>query len=154
MEIEGQRKMKTNALRARYQELFEEETRSWNQAHRFRRIAWRLQANAQGGLSERAQKRAGELAEEAALRLRAPRQFWRDSAVALPAPPVRDERLPPAGTLLKRQYNGQTMEVQVLSAGFRYRDQVYDSLSQLAYRITGTRWNGYAFFGLRTPWQD
>jgi hypothetical protein len=130
MEIERLRKMKTKALRARYQELFGEETRSWNQAHLFRRIAWRLQANAHGGLSERAQKRAGELAEEAALRLRAPRQFWRDSLVALPAPPARDGRLPPIGTLLKRQYNGQTMEVQVLPTGFGYRDQVYGTLSR------------------------
>jgi hypothetical protein len=154
MEIEGLRKMKMNGLRVRYQELFGEETRSSNQAHLFRRIAWRLQANAQGGLSERAKKRAGELAEEAALRLRAPRQFWRDSSAALPFSPVRDARLPPVGTLLKRQYNGGAIEVEVLAAGFRYRDQVYGSLSQLAYRITGTRWNGFAFFGLRTPWRD
>ena len=98
MEIERLRKLKTKALRTRYQELFGEETRSWNQAHLFRRIAWRLQANAQGGLSERAQKRAGELAEEAALRLRAPRQFWRDSSVALPAPPARDGHRSPDPT--------------------------------------------------------
>jgi Protein of unknown function (DUF2924) len=90
MEIEGLRKMKMKALQARYQELFGEETRSSNQAHLFRRMAWRLQANAAGGLSERAQKRAGELAEEAALRLRAPRQFWReDGSVGLSAPPAR-----------------------------------------------------------------
>src|SRR3954468_11775309 len=97
IEIEGLRKLKTRALQARYRELFGEETRSSNQAHLFRRIAWRLQAQAEGGLSERAQKRAGELAEEAALRLRAPRRFWReDGSVGLRAPAVRDPRLPPA----------------------------------------------------------
>src|SRR4051812_45420932 len=74
-EIEGLRQLKTKALRARYQELFGEETGSWNQAHLYRRMAWRLQAQALGGLSERAQRRAGELAEEASLRLRAPRPF-------------------------------------------------------------------------------
>ena len=152
MEIEGLRKMKMKALQARYQELFGEETRSSNQAHLFRRMAWRLQANAAGGLSERAQKRAGELAEEAALRLRAPRQFWReDGSVGLSAPPARDGRLPPIGTVLKRNYHGQAIEVEVLARGFGYRDQIYGSLSQLAHRITGTRWNGYAFFGLRKP---
>jgi hypothetical protein len=152
IEIEGLRRMKTKALRARYQELFGEETRSSNQAHLFRRIAWRLQAKAAGGLSERARKRAGELADETALRLRAPRQFWRqDGSVGLETPPARDRRLPPIGTLLQRNYHGQTIEVEVLAAGFGYRDQVYGSLSQLAHRITGTRWNGYAFFGLRKP---
>jgi len=75
-EIESVRKLKTKALRARYEELFGEEARSSNHAHLFRRVAWRLQANAEGDLSERARKRALELAEDAALRLRAPRSFW------------------------------------------------------------------------------
>src|SRR3954471_6777961 len=48
-------KLKTKALRARYQELFGEETRSWNQAHLYRRMAWRLQAQALGGLSTSAE---------------------------------------------------------------------------------------------------
>jgi hypothetical protein len=55
-------------LRARFEELFGEESRSSNHAHLFRRIAWRLQANAEGDLSERARKRALELAEDAGLR--------------------------------------------------------------------------------------
>src|SRR4051812_26001811 len=58
MEIESLRKLKTKALRARFEELFGEESRSSNHAHLFRRIAWRLQANAEGDLSERARKRA------------------------------------------------------------------------------------------------
>ncbi len=58
IEIESLRKLKTKALQARYGELFGEATRSSNQAHLFRRIAWRLQAKAHGDLSERARKRA------------------------------------------------------------------------------------------------
>jgi hypothetical protein len=73
MEIECLRERTAKHLQARYRELFGEETRSSNQAHLFRRIAWRLQANAEGGLSERARERARQLADEAALRLRAPR---------------------------------------------------------------------------------
>src|SRR3954462_15684689 len=69
MEIEGLRKLKTKALQARYRELFGEESGSSNHAHLFRRIAWRLQAKAQGDLSERARKRAVELADDADLRL-------------------------------------------------------------------------------------
>src|SRR5947208_7379304 len=64
MEIARLRKLKTKALQARYWELFGEESRSSNHAHLFRRIVWRLQANAAGGLTERARKRAAELAND------------------------------------------------------------------------------------------
>src|SRR5947199_8018435 len=76
MEIESLRKLKTKALKARYRELFGEESRSSNHVHLFRRIAWRLQARAEGDLSERARRRMLELADDHALRLRAPRSFW------------------------------------------------------------------------------
>jgi hypothetical protein len=155
MEIEGLRKLKTKSLQARYRELFGEETRSGNQAHLFRRLAWRLQAKAEGELSARARKRAAELADETALRLRAPRRFWReDGSAGLGAPPVRDPRLPPVGAVLERAYGGSTLAVRVLASGFEYQKQVYASLSQLAQHITGTRWNGYHFFGLRKKWQS
>jgi Protein of unknown function (DUF2924) len=52
-EIESLRNLKTKALKARYRELFEEESPSSNRMHLFRRIAWRLQAAAEGELSER-----------------------------------------------------------------------------------------------------
>jgi len=151
-EIESLRKLKTKALRARFEELFGEESRSSNHAHLFRRIAWRLQANAEGDLSERARKRALELAEDAALRLRAPRRFWHaDGSVGLEPVPrrTRDPRLPPVGTVLKRVYREQTIEVTVLATGFEYQGQPYGSLSQIAQRVTGTRWNGFHFFGLK-----
>ena len=154
MEIESLRRLKTKALQARYRELFGEETRSSNRIHLFRRIAWRLQAKAEGGLSERARQRAAELAEEAALRLRAPRRFWReDGSVGLGPSPVRDPRLPPVGTVLARQHGEDRIEVRVLASGFEYQNQVYGSLSQIAQHITGTRWNGYRFFGLQKEWQ-
>ena len=153
IEIESLRKLKTRGLQARYGELFGEATRSSNRAHLFRRIAWRLQAKAHGDLSERARKRADELADAAALRLRAPRRFWQeDGSVGLEPRPVRDSRLPPVGTVLKREYGGGTIEVTVRSTGFEYRNKVYGSLSQLAQQVTGTRWNGYGFFGLRKEW--
>src|SRR5437764_7635488 len=150
MEIEGLRKLKTKALQARYRELFGEESRSSNQAHLFRRIAWRLQAKAQGDLSERARRRAAELADDADLRLRAPRRFWRaDGSVGLEPTPARDPRLPPVGTVLKRVYGERTIEVTVLGTGFEYQGKLYLSLSLIAQRVTGTRWNGCHFFGLR-----
>jgi hypothetical protein len=145
IEIEGLRKLKTKALQARYRELFGEESRSSNQAHLFRRIAWRLQARAEGDLSERARKRMLELANDDELRLRAPRPFWH--SVGLGADPARDRRLPPAGTVLKRVHGQRTIEVTVLERGFDYQGKQYGSLSLIAQRVTGTRWNGYVFFG-------
>ena len=52
------------------------------------------------------------------------------------------------GTLLKRKWKGRTILVEVLEKGFRYENRQYPSLSNIAVEITGTRWNGYAFFGL------
>src|SRR6266446_392195 len=99
--IEQLRSLNVIALRRKYQELFGEESRSWNKQFLFRRIAWRLQANAEGGLSERARRRAAEIVNDSDLRTRAPREF--------PPTPVpvngtwavdrtqsqRDQRLPP-----------------------------------------------------------
>ena len=151
-EIEALRKQKTKALKARYRELFGEESRSSNHAHLFRRIAWRLQALSEGDLSLRARDRAAELASDVDPRLRAPRKFWSALADAdieeRARRPRRDPRLPEAGTTLERRYQGQTVCVKVLKDGFQYDGQQYESLSSIASSVTGTRWNGFSFFGL------
>jgi hypothetical protein len=146
-EIERLRGEKTKALRVRYQELFGEESRSSNQAHLFRRIAWRLQALSEGDLSQRARDRATALAVDVDIRLRAPHKFWRELA-AEPPRPVRDPRLPAAGTTLQRQYRERTIVVKILADGFEYDGKTYESLSSIASSVTGTRWNGFSFFGL------
>jgi Protein of unknown function (DUF2924) len=146
LEIEALRSLKTKALKQRYCELFGEPSPSSNWAHLFRRVAWRLQANATTGLNQEARQRAAELAVDADLRLRAPRGFWRelDSNTNLP----RDPRLPPAGTELTRAYRGRTVRVTVLEQGFEYKGKRFESLSSIASQVTGTRWNGFCFFGL------
>lgn len=146
-EIEKLRREKPKALRARYLELFGEQSKSSNQVHLFRRIAWRLQALSEGGLTERARDRAVALALDVDLRLRAPRKFWRELA-AEPQRPVRDPRLPTAGTMLQRQYRDRSIAVKILADGFEYDGKTYDSLSSIASSVTGTRWNGFSFFGL------
>jgi Protein of unknown function (DUF2924) len=145
-EIEKLRREKPKALRARHLELFGEESKSSNQTHLFRRIAWRLQALSEGGLTERARDRAAILAVDVDLRLRAPRKFWRE--LAEPRGPVRDPRLPDAGTVLQRQYQDRSIAVKILADGFEYDGKTYESLSSIASSVTGTRWNGFAFFGL------
>jgi hypothetical protein len=53
--------------------------------------------------------------------------------------------------LLSREWNGKTILVEVLAKGFRYENQHYPSLSAVAFAVTGTRWNGLAFFKLKRP---
>ena len=148
-EIESLRKLKTKELKLRYRELFGEDSSSSNQQHLFRRIAWRLQAQAEGDLTERAKLRATQLAEDLDLRLRAPRRFWNELVNANGAAQSRrDARLPPIGTIMERSYRGQKIEVAVLEQGFSYNGRTYGSLSAIAHKVTGTRWNGFLFFGL------
>jgi hypothetical protein len=139
-------------LQARYAEDFGEQARTNNRTWLLRRLAWRIQALAEGGLSERARRRAAELANDADLRMNPPR------VPAAAAPPERtaivsldskpDARLPPPGTIISRLYKGQSLQVQVLPQGFEFQGEVYRSLSAVAKAITGSHCNGYLFFRL------
>ncbi len=153
VEIEKLRREGLGAMRQKYREVFGEETRCRHREHLFRRIAWRLQALAEGDLTERARERAKELARDADLRIIAPRDFF--TVEGAPVRTTRQEssrpadcRLPLPGTLLQRQWKGRTILVEVLPEGFRLENQCYPSLSAVALAATGTRWNGLAFFGL------
>jgi hypothetical protein len=116
------------------------------------RIAWRLQSLAEGTLSERARKRAEELARDADLRTtlpRPPKEASGAKTVALPAPKLTaHDRLPLPGTVLTRRYRARRVEAKVLPQGFEYEGQVYRSLSAVAEAVTGSHWNGHLFFGL------
>jgi hypothetical protein len=140
------------ALKAKHLELFGQEAKSSNMQFLFRRIAWRLQANSAGGLSDRARRRAAEIADDADLRLRPPKAF-----LSSPAPkpwnvgrsrPDRDWRVPAPGTLITRRFENREIVVKVLEEGFEYERKHYGSLSAIAREVTGTRWNGLLFFGL------
>src|SRR5947208_10073887 len=114
VEIESLRKLKTSELRTRYRDVFGEASPSFNRAHLFRRIAWRLQAEAEGDLSERARRRASQLANDSDLRLRAPRGFWREIERNGESS-NRDPRLPPAGMTVKRLYRGHILLLTLLA---------------------------------------
>jgi erythromycin esterase-like protein len=132
-------------LRERYQDLFGDRSRTMNRQFLFRRIAWRMQALAEGDLSERARNRALLLARDADLRIRPCREFHAFTIEGS----KRDWRLPPVGRTLKRTYGGALHTVKVCADGFDYQGQKYQSLSAVAFSITGTRWNGFSFFGLQ-----
>jgi len=144
-EIRALQDMTVPELQARYRELFGEETRSHHKQQLFRKLAWRVQELAEGGLSERAKARAREIASEADIRVRPPREFLNGAASPTR---VRDERLPVPGTLIEREYKGRVVSVRVLDKGFEYEGRIYRSLSAVAREVTGTNWNGMLFFGL------
>ena len=81
-EVAMMESMSISELRSKYIEVFNEATGSRNKPWLVKRIAWRIQANAEGGLSERARRRAKELADDAELRLTAPRPSKRAAATA------------------------------------------------------------------------
>jgi hypothetical protein len=150
-EIAILRRMTVVELRKKHAEVFGEETRSGNRDYLVKRIAWRLQSLAEGDLSERARRRAQELANDADIRMRAPRMLTapapeRTLTAAIHVP--HDNRVPLPGAVLTRDYKGKTAIVTVLPDGFEHEGKVYRSLSGVARAITGTHWNGYHFFGL------
>ena len=150
-EVAALQRQGAKQLRARYAEVFGETTAANNKIWLIRRIAWRLQALAEGDLSERARRRAEELANDADLRLSPPRAKRADAAPAEAVPTVdlrRDGRLPPPGSVLARTYRGETLLVRVLADGFEFEGAVHPSLSAVAKAITGSHCNGFLFFGL------
>jgi len=152
-EVQRLFRMTVGELREKYLEIFGEETRSHHKEFLRKRIAWRLQALAEGDLSERGRKRAEELANDADLRIRTPRDFARSGSMAFKErsatgrlSPSRDPRLPLAGTLLTREFKGRDIVVKVLDHGFECDGRRFKSLYAIAHEITGSKWNGYAFF--------
>ena len=153
-EVAALEQMTVGELQDRYVEVFGETVRSRHRRYLIRRIAWRLQANAEGGLSERALRRAEELAGIADARVTPPKG-------ATPARPdglaatvrlrvTSDPRLPPPGTTIIRRYKGRTLLVTVLADGFEFEGQRFRSLTAVAKAITGSHMNGFRFFRLES----
>src|SRR5437879_4927126 len=97
-------------------------------------LAYKLQEKAYGGLKPSTRRRLREIAEG----------LERDRHAHVHSKPSIK-----AGTKLLRQWQDQTHEVLVTREGFEYAGRQYRSLSQIARKITGTRWSGPAFFGLK-----
>jgi hypothetical protein len=123
-----------SALKARWRELFGNEPPQYNRRFLESRLAYRIQELAYGGLKRDTIERLRALAREHA---KAPKDTRRAA-----------DR-PVAGTRLVREWQGVEHHVTVLVDGFEYLGQPYKSLSSIARAITGTRWNGWVFFGLK-----
>jgi hypothetical protein len=151
-QVAALRGMSPAQLRDKYLEVFGEATRTGNREFLHKRLAWRIQSQAEGSLSERARQRASELARDADIRMTMPRTppTTPGATPRVGAAPVGGaSRLPMPGAVLTRKYRGRVIEVTVLPKGFDYEGQVYRSLSAVAQVVTGSHWNGHLFFGLK-----
>ena len=154
-QIEDLPKMNAPQLQAVHRELFGAEHRIANCQHLRRKIAWHLQAAKDGGLPESVRQYAIAVARGTELRLRISENASRrrigtplDQTVTTVVVQTQDARLPMPGSLILKKYKGETIVVKVLDDEFEYDGRRFASLSAIAGEITGTRWNGFAFFGL------
>ena len=123
-------------LRVRYQEVFRTEPpKAFGPDLLRRSIAHRIQEKAYGGLSRPAQRLLD--------------QAMKAFAAKPPGKIVLPRRIKP-GSVLVREWKGKSHRVMVLAGGFSYDGETYTNLSEIAVLITGTRWNGPRFFGLRS----
>ncbi len=124
------------ALRAEWRRLNREPAPELSPDLLVRGIAWRLQERQHGGLAPAVERELVRLAE------RGTQPPGPSFAVAVSVRP---------GTRLVRSWNGETYSVLVTDDGYRFNDQTFGSLSSIAHAITGTKWSGPRFFGLKAP---
>ena len=126
----------TPDLKQQWRDLFDTEPPPFNRRYLESRLAYRIQELAYGGLKPETIRRLEALGDQLDGGDRAKRR-------------VRADLLPIAGTRLIREYQGTEQIVTVTQGGFEWQGRPYQSLSAIARAITGTRWNGWVFFGLR-----
>ena len=136
VELERLPKMSIVGLRSRYRELFRTDPpKAFGPDLLRRSIAHRIQERAYGGLSRDHQRLLDQLVRAA--------QAKPNGRLELP------RRIKP-GSVLVRIWNRRTYRVVVMEKGFAWEGRTYSSLSEIAFEITGTKWNGPRFFGLRS----
>ncbi len=126
----------TSELKAQWRDLFDSEPPPFNRRYLESRLAYRIQELAYGGLKAETVRRLERLGEEL------------DGGDRKKSR-VRADTMPIAGTRLIREWQGVEHVVTVTADGFEWQGRPYRSLSAIARAITGTRWNGWVFFGLK-----
>ena len=126
----------TPDLKKQWRELFDNEPPPFNRRYLESRLAYRIQELAYGGLKPETIRRLERLGED----LDGGDKKKRG---------MRADAMPITGTRLLREWQGVEHVVTVTTDGFEWQGRPYKSLSAIARAITGTRWNGWAFFGLK-----
>ena len=133
--------MSVRDLKAEWEKLIGTSAPNNSRAFLELRIAYRIQELTYGGIDRETRRMLDLLADEV-------------EGVARRKNQISDPRNPVAGTKLLREWDGIEHTVTVLKDGFDWQGRKYKSLSAVARAITGTRWNGYRFFGLRERKQE
>ena len=146
-EIDAPGRLDLHGLRVRWRKLL----RTTPPAHLTRApllriLAYKLQAGVHGELDRETARYLDRIAKG---RMRRRRAGAGKPKAPPPIPPAPATRSLKPGTLLAREYEGHLHRVTVMAEGFAWNGAVYTSLSEIARAITGTRWNGPRFFGLR-----
>ncbi|MGQ7791325.1 DUF2924 domain-containing protein [Faunimonas sp. B44] len=127
----------TPELKKQWRELFETEPPAFNRRYLESRLAYRIQELAYGGLKPETMRRLEALGEQL-------------DGGSIAKRRTRADVKPIAGTRLIREWQGVEHTVTVMQDGFEWQGRPYGSLSAVARAITGTRWNGLVFFGLKS----
>ncbi|MBF0213398.1 MAG: DUF2924 domain-containing protein [Magnetococcales bacterium] len=122
-------------LKKLWTDLHQTEPPAFNRTFLEKRLAYRLQEVAHGGLKRESEKRLERMAVSGVEPLQEPKR------------PPGEQLLP--GTKLVREWKGEEHRCTVLSDGFEYQGRKFGSLSAVANFITGTKWNGFVFFGMK-----
>ena len=134
--------LSTKDLRTKWEVLHGQSPPRFNRQFLIKRLAYRIQEIAYGGLDEQTRKRMDDLLNDEGY------DALGRKGKNLPRCANLNNIVP--GTILTREWQGERHEVIARDGGtFEYRGMPYRSLSAVARAITGTRWNGPAFFGLR-----
>jgi hypothetical protein len=141
-------KLPIKELKEKYKELYGDTALPQNnKVYLFRRIAYKIQEQAYGGVSEFTKGRVKELIleQDPLNNLGKKKQRVADNQIA---PSSRDRRLPLPGTVITKHYKDIVLQVKVLEKGFEYNGKSYRTLSRIACEVTGAHLSGFAFFGL------
>jgi len=138
-QITQMKKLSLEGLRERWTALCGTEPPAYSRSFMERRLIQRLQEIQYGGLSNRSNDRMKEIAAEHHL----------DEMAAPPRQASNRKGTPVIGTRMIREWNEKRYEVTVVREGFEFQGKTYRSLTAITKAITGTHWNGPAFFGLR-----
>lgn len=126
----------TPELKKQWRDLFDSEPPPYNRRFLESRLAYRIQELAFGGLKPQTVERLEALGEQL-------------DGGNITLRRIRGDDKPITGTRLIREWQGVEHTVTVLNDGYEWQGRPYRSLSSIARGITGTRWNGWVFFGLK-----
>ncbi len=153
-EINRLRQMSVGELQVRWRELYGEDCRSRNREYLWRRLAFRTQELAHGGLSAHAKAKIADLGAQEFVRARISTSAPTATDAASSSPertdrPVRDLRLPPVGSVISKNYKGVELQATVRDDGIEFQGRMFSSLTAVAKHVTGCRSiNGRLFWNL------